>query len=114
MASVSATILRDTLRYFKDHNVELAQLDVENVTIDVFHIQLCKLNIVIFEIPQGITQYSRRYARHVHFKDHNVELAQLDVENVNSLIKILDEQHDYHTLAWVFPHPVVQAQHCDL
>lgn len=50
MASVSATILRDTLKYFKDHNVELAQLDVKNV---------------------------------------------------NSLIKVLDEQRDYHTLAWV-------------
>ncbi|KAJ5858923.1 hypothetical protein N7534_004200 [Penicillium rubens] len=68
MASVSATILRDTLRYFKDHNVELAQLDVENV---------------------------------------------------NSLIKILDEQHDYHTLAWVLTslwnsreaHALSQPQH---
>ncbi|KUM57085.1 hypothetical protein ACN42_g10121 [Penicillium freii] len=50
MAKVSATILRDTLRYLKEHNVDLAQLDVENV---------------------------------------------------NSLIKVLDKQHDYHTLAWV-------------
>ena len=50
MANVSATILRDTLRYLKEHNVDLAQLDVENV---------------------------------------------------NSLIKVLDKQHDYHTLAWV-------------
>lgn len=36
-----------------------------------------------------------------YFKNHNVELAQLDLENINSLIKVLDEQHDYHTLAWV-------------
>jgi tetratricopeptide (TPR) repeat protein len=36
-----------------------------------------------------------------YFKEHNVELAQLDLANVNSLIKVLDEQHDYHTLAWV-------------
>ncbi|KAJ6191057.1 hypothetical protein N7519_001078 [Penicillium mononematosum] len=68
MASVSASILRDTLRYFKDHNVELTQLDVENV---------------------------------------------------NSLIKVLDEQHDYHTLAWVLTslwnsreaHALSQPQH---
>jgi hypothetical protein len=68
MASVSATILRDALRYFKEHNVELAQLDVENV---------------------------------------------------NSLIKVLDEQHDYHTLAWVLTslwnsreaHALSQPQH---
>jgi tetratricopeptide (TPR) repeat protein len=36
-----------------------------------------------------------------YFKEHNVDLAQLDMENVNSLIKVLDKQHDYHTLAWV-------------
>ncbi|KAJ6051935.1 hypothetical protein N7460_002469 [Penicillium canescens] len=36
-----------------------------------------------------------------YFKEHNIELAQLDLANVNSLIKVLDEQHDYHTLAWV-------------
>ncbi|KAJ5301736.1 hypothetical protein N7508_006599 [Penicillium antarcticum] len=36
-----------------------------------------------------------------YFRKHNIELAQLDLANVNSLIKVLDEQHDYHTLAWV-------------
>ncbi|KAJ5767230.1 uncharacterized protein N7511_004846 [Penicillium nucicola] len=36
-----------------------------------------------------------------YFRKHNIELTQLDVANVNSLIKVLDEQHDYHTLAWV-------------
>lgn len=36
-----------------------------------------------------------------YFKEHNIELAQLDLVNVNSLIGVLDEQHDYHTLAWV-------------
>ncbi|KAJ5208753.1 hypothetical protein N7449_003132 [Penicillium cf. viridicatum] len=36
-----------------------------------------------------------------YFKEHNVELAQLDLEQVNSLIKVLDEQRDYHTMAWV-------------
>ncbi|CAG8182384.1 unnamed protein product [Penicillium nalgiovense] len=54
-----------------------------------------------------------------YFKDHNVELARLDVENVNSLVKILEEQHDYHTLAWVLTslwnsreaHALSQPQH---
>jgi tetratricopeptide (TPR) repeat protein len=36
-----------------------------------------------------------------YFKEHKIELAQLDLANVNSLIKVLDDQHDYHTLAWV-------------
>lgn len=36
-----------------------------------------------------------------YFKEHNIELAQLDLVNVNSLIGVLDEQHDYQTLAWV-------------
>ncbi|KAJ5644212.1 uncharacterized protein N7484_006719 [Penicillium longicatenatum] len=36
-----------------------------------------------------------------YFKEHNIELVHLDLANVNSLIKVLDEQHDYHTLAWV-------------
>jgi tetratricopeptide (TPR) repeat protein len=36
-----------------------------------------------------------------YFQDNNVELAQLDLANINSLIKVLDEQHDYHTLSWV-------------
>lgn len=35
------------------------------------------------------------------FKKHNVEIAQLHLEHVNSLIKVLDEQQDYHTMAWV-------------
>ena len=34
-----------------------------------------------------------------YFKEHNIELAQLDLVNVNSLINVLDKQHDYHTLA---------------
>ncbi|KAJ5536107.1 hypothetical protein N7513_009293 [Penicillium frequentans] len=36
-----------------------------------------------------------------YFKQHSVEFTQLDLANVNSLIKVLDEQHDYHTLVWV-------------
>ncbi|KAJ5102654.1 hypothetical protein N7532_003183 [Penicillium argentinense] len=36
-----------------------------------------------------------------YFKDNNVGLAQLDMASVNSLIKVLDEQQDYDTLAWV-------------
>lgn len=54
-----------------------------------------------------------------YFKDHNVELAQLDLVSVNSLIGVLDEQHDYHTLAWVLTslwdsretHALSQPQH---
>ncbi|PWY66488.1 NACHT domain protein [Aspergillus sclerotioniger CBS 115572] len=36
-----------------------------------------------------------------YFKKHNIDLSQLDLVNLNSLIGILDEQHDYQTLAWV-------------
>ncbi|PYI06981.1 hypothetical protein BO78DRAFT_342291 [Aspergillus sclerotiicarbonarius CBS 121057] len=36
-----------------------------------------------------------------YFKKHHIDLAQLDLVNLNSLIGVLDEQHDYHTLAWV-------------
>ena len=36
-----------------------------------------------------------------YLKEHNIELAQLDLETVNNLIKVLDEQHDYPALAWV-------------
>lgn len=54
-----------------------------------------------------------------YFKEHNVELAQLDLVNVNSLINVLDEQHDYQTLAWVLTslwnsrdtHALSQPQH---
>lgn len=54
-----------------------------------------------------------------YFKEHNVELAQLDLLSVNSLIGVLDEQHDYHTLAWVLTslwdsretHALSQPQH---
>lgn len=54
-----------------------------------------------------------------YFKSHNVELAQLDLAHVNSLIKVLDEEHDYHTLAWVLSslwetrdtHALSQPQH---
>jgi tetratricopeptide (TPR) repeat protein len=53
------------------------------------------------------------------FKENNVELVQLDLSNVNSLIRVLDEQHDYHTLVWVLTslwnsrdaHTMSQAQH---
>jgi hypothetical protein len=54
-----------------------------------------------------------------YFKSQNVELAQLDLVHVNKLIKVLDEQHDYHTLAWVLTslwdsrdtHALSQPQH---
>ncbi|KAJ5923455.1 hypothetical protein N7454_008700 [Penicillium verhagenii] len=54
-----------------------------------------------------------------YFKEHNIELAQLDLANVNSLIKVLDEQQDYQTLAWVLTslwnsrdaHALSQPQH---
>ncbi|KAJ5128530.1 hypothetical protein N7448_002249 [Penicillium atrosanguineum] len=54
-----------------------------------------------------------------YFKSHNFELAQLDLAHVNSLIKALDEQHDYQTLAWVLTslwesrdtHALSQPQH---
>ncbi|KAJ5513442.1 hypothetical protein N7463_002994 [Penicillium fimorum] len=36
-----------------------------------------------------------------YLKEHNIEFAKLNLENVNSLIKVLDKQHDYHTMAWV-------------
>ena len=36
-----------------------------------------------------------------YFKKHNIDLSQLDLVNLNSLIGVLDEQHDYQTLAWV-------------
>ncbi|PWY73042.1 NACHT domain protein [Aspergillus heteromorphus CBS 117.55] len=36
-----------------------------------------------------------------YFKKQNIDLAQLDLIHLNSLIGVLDEQHDYHTLAWV-------------
>ncbi|KAI2747521.1 hypothetical protein DTO013E5_810 [Penicillium roqueforti] len=36
-----------------------------------------------------------------YFKEHNFELAHLDLEHINRLIKVLDEQQDYHTMAWV-------------
>ncbi|PYH98619.1 NACHT domain protein [Aspergillus ellipticus CBS 707.79] len=36
-----------------------------------------------------------------YFKKQNIDLAQLDLGNLNSLIGVLDDQHDYHTLAWV-------------
>ncbi|KAJ5835685.1 hypothetical protein N7447_001711 [Penicillium robsamsonii] len=36
-----------------------------------------------------------------YFKEHNIEFANLNLENINSLIKVLDKQHDYHTMAWV-------------
>lgn len=36
-----------------------------------------------------------------YFKEHNVDITQLDLANINRLIKVLDDQHDYHTLAWV-------------
>jgi tetratricopeptide (TPR) repeat protein len=54
-----------------------------------------------------------------YFKSQNIELAQLDLVHVNKLIKVLDEQHDYHTLAWVLTslwesrdtHALSQPQH---
>jgi len=36
-----------------------------------------------------------------YFKEHNFELAHLDLEHINRLIRVLDEQQDYHTMAWV-------------
>lgn len=54
-----------------------------------------------------------------YFKEQNVEFSQLDLANVNSLIKVLDEQHDYHSLVWVLTslwnnrdvHALPQPQH---
>ncbi|KAJ5158863.1 uncharacterized protein N7500_008514 [Penicillium coprophilum] len=54
-----------------------------------------------------------------YLKEHNVEFAKLDLANVNSLIKVLDKQHDYHTMAWVLTslwnsrdvHAPSQSQH---
>ncbi|KAI2899032.1 hypothetical protein CBS63078_7386 [Aspergillus niger] len=36
-----------------------------------------------------------------YFQSHNIDMAQLDLVNLESLIGVLDEQHDYHTLAWI-------------
>ncbi|KAJ5768999.1 hypothetical protein N7520_003558 [Penicillium odoratum] len=53
-----------------------------------------------------------------YFKEHNVEFTHLDVTSVNSLIKVLDEQHDYNSLVWVLTslwnnrvHALSQPQH---
>ncbi|KAJ6104281.1 hypothetical protein N7523_010601 [Penicillium sp. IBT 18751x] len=72
-----------------------------------------KLGLLIAgrELDSGLTTPVKKYMVSVsaailrdtlaYFKSHNIELAQLDLAHINSLIKVLDEQHDYHTLAWV-------------
>ncbi|RAL14183.1 uncharacterized protein BO97DRAFT_448794 [Aspergillus homomorphus CBS 101889] len=36
-----------------------------------------------------------------YLKQQKVDLTQLDLVHLNNLICVLDEQHDYHTLAWI-------------
>ncbi|GKZ34145.1 hypothetical protein AbraIFM66950_004327 [Aspergillus brasiliensis] len=36
-----------------------------------------------------------------YFQKHNIDLAHLDLVNLESLIGVLDEQHEYQTLAWI-------------